>query len=122
MIFLVALCFGALAAVTAIAALTGYRGLVCDHDRGYGTTLPGHVVRDPALAQRANRSVAFWCTGSAVLSVAPLFPLVPMLTDDVVTTLTTRSLALLAAYGLLLVALGRLPFALIKRYAHAAAA
>ncbi|HSA53852.1 MAG TPA: hypothetical protein VLH10_27540 [Yinghuangia sp.] len=114
MIFPVIACFGALAVLTLIAAVTGYRGLVCDAERGY--PVPVHVASDPSLAERANQSVAFWCTGASVLSVAPLFLLVPMLADDTAQTLTTSSLAVLATYGLALVALGRMPFALIKRY------
>lgn len=113
-------CFAALAILTLIAAATGYRGLVCDSERGYARAVPDHVVRDPELARRANQSVAFWCTGTAVLSVAPLFPLVRMLTDGIEgQNLTAASLAVLATYGALLVAIGRLPFALIKRYAAA---
>lgn len=114
MIFLAALCFGALAAVTLIAASTGYRGLVCDSERGY--PVPVHVARSPQLTRRANQSVAFWCGGVAIMSVAPLFALVPLLTDDVEQHLTPSSVAVLAAYGALLVAVGRVPFALIKRY------
>lgn len=115
MIFPVAACFGALAVLTLIAASTGYRGLVCDAERGY--PVPAHVARDPRLTERANQSVAFWCTGAFALSLAPLFPLVRMLTDGVAQTLTPRSLAVLGAYGCALVVLGRVPFVLIKRYA-----
>ncbi|MEU8136895.1 hypothetical protein [Streptodolium elevatio] len=115
MILPATICFAALAILTLIAAATGYRGLVCDRDRGY--PVPDHVARTPHLARRANQSVAFWCTGTAVLSVAPLFPLVRMLTDGIEgQNLTVSSVAVLVAYGALLVAIGRLPFALIKRY------
>ncbi|WTW98685.1 hypothetical protein OG216_37480 [Streptomycetaceae bacterium NBC_01309] len=116
MILPATICFAALAILTLIAAATGYRGLVCDSERGY--PVPDHVARNPELAERANQSVAFWCTGTAVLSVAPLFPLIGMLTDGIEgQNLTTASLAVLAAYGTLLVGIGRLPFHLIKRYA-----
>ncbi|MCF2525673.1 hypothetical protein [Yinghuangia soli] len=118
MILLVSLVFGALAAITLVAASTGYRGIACDPDRGY--VFPEHVVRDPELNRRANQSVAFWCTGVSVLAVAPLFPLVQLMTDGVEgQSLTTSSATVLAAYGLGLVAMGRVPFELIKRYAAA---
>ncbi|WP_436774967.1 hypothetical protein [Yinghuangia sp. YIM S09857] len=118
MILPATICFAALAILTLIAAATGYRGLVCDSERGY--PVPDHVARTPHLAHRANQSVAFWCTGTALLSVAPLFPLIGMLTDGTEGQhLTATSLAVLATYGTLLTALGRLPFALIKRYTPA---
>ncbi|UGQ13285.1 hypothetical protein LO772_06625 [Yinghuangia sp. ASG 101] len=114
MTFAVAACFGALAVLTLIAASTGYRGLVCDAERGY--RVPAHVAGDPHLTERANQSVAFWCTGASLLSAAPLVPLLPMLADGAERRPTVPSLAVLAAYGVAVVALGRVPFALIRRY------
>ncbi len=117
-LFAVAACFGALAVLTLIAASTGRRGLVCDAERGY--PVPAHVADDPHLTERANRSVAFWCGGASLLSLAPLVPLMPMLGTDATQTLPPPSVAVLAAYGLAVVAVGRMPFILIKRYATTA--
>ncbi|MDI2131541.1 hypothetical protein [Yinghuangia seranimata] len=115
MIFLVFICFAALALMTSIAAFTGYRGLVCHPRRGY-PVVTRRISDDTHHAHEANRSVAHWCTGAALLSIAPLVPLGRLLGDGIEgQTLTTGSVVLLAAYGAALVVLGRYPFERIRR-------
>lgn len=96
------------------AALTGYRGQVCDRLTGY--TVPARVAEDPDLCREANELVRFWCTGGAVLCVPPVL----ILLFRVGNGWSALSLWELAACVVYLVALGSVslyPFERIKTLA-----
>lgn len=107
---LLAAIFTALGVGCALAAWTGFRGWVCDARRGY--KVPAHVQRSPALRERANQLVKFWCTGAAILSAAPLPPLFMAPQNEEV---STTGLAVLALYGLLVICVAGFPFEKIKQ-------
>ncbi|MGW8379297.1 hypothetical protein [Streptomyces sp. ODS28] len=113
MAYFTVVCFSVLGAVSLLAAVTGYRGQACDRHRGY--EVPERVRADAALRKRANETVAFWCTGAAVLSVPPLVPSAgAILRGDGGSSWSLGALAALAAYGFLVVVLSRYPFEKIK--------
>ncbi|MGR4878099.1 hypothetical protein ACIPUC_01500 [Streptomyces sp. LARHCF249] len=104
----------ALAAVaSAFAAVTGYRGQVCDPDRGY--EVPARVAADAALTEKANRLVAHWYSGATALSLAPLYPLYAQMSGPDPAGLSLPTLLALAGYGLLVGALAVYPVERIKR-------
>ncbi|OEJ95719.1 hypothetical protein [Streptomyces thermolilacinus] len=105
-------CFLLLGVASSLAARTGYRGRVCDRSDGY--EVPAAVKADPALRQRANSLVAFWCTGAAALSFAPLVPVGSVILSDGGKSVSTWGLAVLALYGLAVVVIGAYPFEKIK--------
>ncbi|KUF20338.1 MULTISPECIES: hypothetical protein [Streptomyces] len=109
-------CFVLLAVVTLLAARVGHRGKVCDRSIGYD--VPDEVKRDPALRARANDLVAHWCTGAAILSLAPLVPIGSVLIADGDRSIGTAGLLVVAAYGLLVVAVAGYPFEKIKHLAR----
>ena len=104
-----------LAVVFLMLATIGYRGTASD--RFLGFEIPDHVRDDPALLTRAHHLVAFWCTGAAALSAAPLLPLYRVTIDTHATDLDLPSLAVLAAYTLAISVIGGYPFEKIKRLA-----
>lgn len=108
-------CFMVLGAVSALAARTGYSGDVCRRSAGY--EVPDAVQRDPALRQRANRLVAFWCTGAAVLSLAPLVPAGLVIMSDGGRSVSTPGLLAFAGYAFAVVVVCRYPFEKIKHLA-----
>ncbi|MEU8888988.1 hypothetical protein [Streptomyces sp. NPDC048442] len=109
-------CFVVLGAVTALAARTGYRGQVCDRTVGY--EVPDEVKRDPALRQRANGLVAHWCTGAAILSLAPLVPVGRVLLSDGSRGIGTVGLAFVAGYAFVVIVIAGYPFEKIKHLAR----
>ncbi|RLU81367.1 hypothetical protein CTZ27_33070 [Streptomyces griseocarneus] len=113
MAFLMFTGFVLLGLVSLLAAVTGRRGHVCDRNRGY--RVPAAVAADPRLAKKANDLVAFWCTGAAFLSVPPLIPLLLRLTGDGREDFSVPVLLAIAAYGFLVVVIGRYPFEKIRR-------
>jgi hypothetical protein len=106
-------CFALAAAVGALAARTGYRGEVCDGRAGYD--VPERVKRDPELRRTADRLVAFWCTGAAVLSLAPLVPVGYVTAQDGEKAIPTWGLGVIALYAIVVVTVGTYPFEKIKR-------
>ncbi|MEL3945677.1 MULTISPECIES: hypothetical protein [Streptomyces] len=106
-------CFLLMTGVSLLAARVGRRGEV--GDRGVGYDVPDEVKRDPELRARANHLVAHWCTGAAILSVAPLVPLGSVLLSDGDRAIGTAGLLVVAAYGLVVVAVAGYPFERIKR-------
>ncbi|MFE0043370.1 hypothetical protein [Streptomyces albireticuli] len=113
MIYFALIAFFLLGAASLSAAVTGYRGQVCDPHDGYD--LPSAVAEDSALEQTANELIAFWCTGAAILSAAPLIALFGILLRDGDAPLTGGALTALTGYGILVVAICRYPFKKIKR-------
>lgn len=109
-------CFILLAVVTLLAARVGHRGKVCDRSIGYD--VPDEVKRDPALRAKANHLVAHWCTGAAVLSLAPLVPLGSVLFAGGDRAIGTLGLLAVSAYGLVVVAVAGYPFEKIKHLAR----
>ncbi|MFH8795904.1 hypothetical protein [Streptomyces sp. NPDC017941] len=109
-------CFVLLAVVTLLAARVGRRGQVCDRSIGYD--VPDEVKRDPALRARANQLVAHWCTGAAILSLAPLVPIGRVLLADGDRAIGTAGLLVVAAYGLVVVVVAGYPFEKIKHLAR----
>ncbi|MCF3121019.1 MULTISPECIES: hypothetical protein [Streptomyces] len=105
-------CFTLLAVVTLLAARVGRRGEVCDRSVGY--EVPDEVKRDPELREQANRLVAHWCTGAAILSLAPLIPVGQLLFTDGDWSIGTGGLIALAFYGLVVVVVAGYPFEKIK--------
>ncbi|MEU0160324.1 hypothetical protein ABZ154_16160 [Streptomyces sp. NPDC006261] len=105
-------CFLLLGVVSSLAARIGYRGAVCDRSAGY--EVPAEVKSDPALRGRANSLVAFWCTGAAMLSLAPVVALGSVILGDGDTSVSTWALVVFAAYGLVVVMVGAYPFEKIK--------
>ncbi|QEU96757.1 hypothetical protein [Streptomyces kanamyceticus] len=108
-------CFVLLAVVTLLAARVGHRGKVCDRSVGY--EVPDEVKRDPALRAKANSLVAHWCTGAAILSLAPLIPVGNVLFADGDRSIGTWGLLAFAAYGLVVVVVAGYPFEKIKHLA-----
>ncbi|OSC74661.1 hypothetical protein LEL86_08130 [Streptomyces sp. WA6-1-16] len=106
-------CFLLLGIASSLAARSGYRGTVCDRSVGYG--IPAEVASDPALRSRANSLVAFWCTGAAILSLAPLVALGSAVLRNGGTSVSTGGLVAFAAYGLVVVTVGAYPFETIKQ-------
>ncbi|MGQ4729820.1 hypothetical protein ACUN3E_19365 [Streptomyces sp. Ju416(a)] len=106
-------CFLLLGVASSLAALAGYRGTVCDRSVGY--EVPAEVTSDPALRRRANSLVAFWCTGAAILSLAPLVALGSAALRDGATSVSTWGLVAFAAYGLVVVTVGAYPFEKVKQ-------
>ncbi|WP_097867803.1 hypothetical protein [Streptomyces sp. rh34] len=106
-------CFLLLGVASSLAARIGYRGEVCDRSVGY--EVPAEVKSDPALRNRANSLVAFWCTGAAILSLAPLVALGSAVLGDGGTSVSTWGLVAFAAYGLVVVTVGAYPFEKIKQ-------
>ncbi|GAA4770785.1 MULTISPECIES: hypothetical protein [Streptomyces] len=105
-------CFLLLGVAGSLAARTGYRGGVPDRANGY--EVPARVASDPVLRARANGLVAFWCTGSALLSFAALVPLGRVVLRGGSGSLSTPGLVALALYGLVVVVVGAYPFERIK--------
>ncbi|WP_189035749.1 hypothetical protein [Streptomyces daqingensis] len=105
-------CFALAAVAGLLAARAGYRGKVCDGRAGYD--VPERVKRDPELRREADRLVAFWCTGAAVLSVAPLVPVGDVLLHGGDKSIPTWGLLVLALYGLVVVTVGAYPYEKIK--------
>ncbi|MEU8570287.1 hypothetical protein AB0C51_18390 [Streptomyces pathocidini] len=105
-------CFSLMGVVGVLAARVGYRGEVCDRSVGYD--VPAEVKADAVLRERANRLVAFWCTGAAVLSVAPLVPLGAVMLSDGGKSVSTRGLVVFALYAMAVVSVGSYPFEKIK--------
>ncbi|ATL32948.1 hypothetical protein [Streptomyces formicae] len=108
-------CFVLLSVVTLLAARVGHRGEVCDRSVGY--EVPDEVKRDPELRAKANRLVAHWCTGAAILSLAPLIPVGNVLFADGERAIGTGGLLAFAAYGLVVVVVAGYPFEKIKHLA-----
>jgi hypothetical protein len=106
-------CFVLAAAVGALAARTGYRGEVCDGRAGYD--VPERVKRDPELRRAADRLVAFWCTGAAVLSLAPLVPVGYVMLRGGDKAIPTWGLGVIALYAIVVATVGTYPFEKIKR-------
>ncbi|MBV7248430.1 MULTISPECIES: hypothetical protein [Streptomyces] len=106
-------CFLLLGVASSLAAGTGYRGTVCDRSVGY--EIPAEVTSDPKLRSRANSLVAFWCTGAAILSLAPLVVIGSAALRDGGTSVSTWGLVAFAAYGLVVVTVGAYPFEKIKQ-------
>lgn len=111
-------CFLLAAAAGLLAARTGHRGEVCDGRLGYA--VPEHVKRDPELRRTADRLVAFWCTGAAVLCLAPLVPVGYVMAQDGEKAIPTWGLGVFALYSLVVVTVGTYPFEKIKRLAEPA--
>ncbi|MEV5463098.1 hypothetical protein [Streptomyces sp. NPDC002788] len=111
-------CFLLLGVASSLAARTGYRGKVCDRSDGY--EVPAEVKSDPRLRKRANDLVAFWCTGAAVLSFAPLGPIGTVIMSGGGRTVGTWGLVVLALYGLAVVIVGAYPFEKIKSLGRSA--
>lgn len=105
-------CFLLLGVASSLAARTGYRGRVCDRSDGY--EVPAAVRSDPVLRQRANSLVAFWCTGAAALSFAPLVPIGSVILGDGGQSVSTWGLVVFALHGLAVVVIGAYPFEKIK--------
>lgn len=105
-------CFLLLGLAGSLAARTGYRGEVCDRSTGY--EVPAAVKADPALRKRANDLVAFWCTGAAILGLAPLVPLGTVVLSGGGRSVSTWGLAAFAAYALVIAVVGGYPFEKIK--------
>jgi hypothetical protein len=102
-----------LAALAAIAAaVTGYRGLVCDSRLGYA--VPPEVKDDPALCKKANDLVAFWATGFAILCAPAIVLVARVGLAGPGAELSLLQLGLLAAYGFVLACVGHYPFERIK--------
>ncbi|MBD0840458.1 hypothetical protein [Streptomyces sp. TRM68416] len=108
-------CFCALGLASFLAARVGYRGEVCNRSLGYD--VPAEVKADPALRKRANHLVAFWCTGAAVLSLAPLVPIGSVVLSGGGKSVSTWGLAVFALYGMVVVIVGAYPFEKIKHLA-----
>ncbi|MCX4652188.1 MULTISPECIES: hypothetical protein [Streptomyces] len=106
-------CFLLLGVAGSLAARVGYRGKVCDGSVGY--EVPAAVKSDPALRKRANDLVAFWCTGAAILSFAPLVPLGSVILSGGGKAVSTWGLVAFAAYGLVIATVGGYPFEKIKQ-------
>ncbi|MFJ6612619.1 hypothetical protein ACIQPT_20345 [Streptomyces sp. NPDC091289] len=106
-------CFLLLGVVSSLAARVGYRGRVGDRSVGY--EVPAKVTSDPALRERANSLVAFWCTGAAMLGFAPLVPLGSVILSDGGKAVSTWGLVAFAAYGLVVATVGAYPFEKIKQ-------
>jgi hypothetical protein len=94
------------------AAITGYRGKVCE--RGIGYELPARVAMDQALAKQANDLVAFWCLGAAILSVLPLIYLYAIRGQGA-EAIPTIHLVGFTFYGFILICMATYPFEKIKR-------
>ncbi|GHC68612.1 hypothetical protein [Streptomyces flavofungini] len=109
-------CFVLMTVVSLLAARVGHRGEV--GERGVGYDVPDEVKRDPELRSRANHLVAHWCTGAAILSVAPLVPLGSVLLSDGDRAIGTIGMLIVAAYGLVVVAVAGYPFEKIKHLAR----
>lgn len=109
-------CFVVLAVVTLLAARVGHRGEVCDRSVGY--EVPDEVRRDPVLRAKANHLVAHWCSGAAILSLAPLVPLSSVLFAGGGRSIGTAGLLAVAAYGLVVVVVAGYPFEKIKHLAR----
>ncbi|MFH8347620.1 hypothetical protein [Streptomyces sp. NPDC018045] len=107
--------FAVASLVLALAAVTGYRGRVCDRRRGY--PVPADVSADPALRSKANGLVAFWCAGAAIMSLAPLHPLFREIRNPAADGLSTPGLLALAVYALLVGCIAGYPFEKIKHLA-----
>jgi hypothetical protein len=107
-------CFTLLGLAAMWLASLGYRDKICDVNPGQDI---GERVRtDPELRAKANQLVAFWCTGTAVLSVPPLIPLYRLVQDGQDNVVSTVGLVTLGAYGFVLVCMGQYPFQKIKQY------
>ncbi|ELS56623.1 hypothetical protein [Streptomyces viridochromogenes] len=106
-------CFLLLGVASSLAARVGYRGKVCDRSDGY--EVPAEVKSDPILRKRANSLVAFWCTGAAALSFAPLVPIGNVILSDGGKSVSTWGLLVFALYGLAVVIVGAYPF---EKIAH----
>ncbi|MDI9886163.1 hypothetical protein QMZ92_17705 [Streptomyces sp. HNM0645] len=111
-------CFLLLGVVSLLAARVGYRGKACDRSDGY--EVPEEVKSDPALRKQANGLVAFWCTGAAALSFAPLVPIGSVILSDGGKSVSTWGLVAFALYGLVVVTVGAYPFEKIKRLGNSA--
>jgi hypothetical protein len=111
-------CFLLLGLASSLAARTGYRGKVCDRSDGY--EVPAPVKSDPGLRKRANDLVAFWCTGAAVLSFAPLVPIGTVIMSGGGRSVGTWGLVVFAVYGLGVVTVGAYPFEKIKSLGRSA--
>ncbi|MEU8852016.1 hypothetical protein AB0C70_38655 [Streptomyces sp. NPDC048564] len=105
-------CFCVLGVVSMLAARVGYRGEVCNKSVGYD--VPAEVKSDPALRKRADQLVAFWCTGAAVLSVAPLVPIGSVILSGGGKSVSTWGLVVFTLYGMAVVIAGAYPFEKIK--------
>lgn len=101
-----------MAVASAWVACLGYRGRICDP--AYGDRIPERVRTDPQLVRRANALVRHWCTGAAVLSLAPLPPLVSVLLSDGGRSLSLWGLLVYAGYGMVVVVIGSYPFEKIR--------
>ncbi|GLW51966.1 hypothetical protein Stsp02_76260 [Streptomyces sp. NBRC 14336] len=108
-------CFCVLGVAALLAAGVGYRGEVCDRSVGY--EVPAEVKADPLLRKRASQLVAFWCTGAAVLSAAPLVPIGSVVLSGGGKSISTWGLAIFALYGMAVVIVGAYPFEKIKHLA-----
>ncbi|NUV78982.1 hypothetical protein [Streptomyces sp. CAI-155] len=106
-------CFLLLGLAGSLAARTGYRGKVGDRTTGYDA--PAAVRSDPVLRQRANDLVAFWCTGAAILGLAPLVPLGTVILSGGGRSVSTSGLAAFAAYALVIAVVGGYPFEKIRQ-------
>ncbi|MEU2855515.1 hypothetical protein [Streptomyces syringium] len=113
MIYFALAAFLVLGLVSLLAAVTGYRGQVCDRHQGY--EVPRTVMEDRELTAKANELIAFWCTGAAVLSVPPLVPMIGMLLKDGDPSLSAGALLAMAGYGSVIVVVCRYPFEKIRR-------
>ncbi|MFD4633746.1 hypothetical protein ACFVYR_32040 [Streptomyces sp. NPDC058284] len=99
-------CFCVLGVASLLAARVGYRGEACDRATGYD--VPAAVAADPALSRRANQLLAFWCTGAALLSVAPLVPIGSVILSGGGKSVSAWELVAFALYGMAVVP-ARLP-------------
>ncbi|MBU7597925.1 hypothetical protein JGS22_009920 [Streptomyces sp. P38-E01] len=107
--------FTVMAVVYLMLAVIGFRGSVAD--RFLGFEIPEPVCADRQLLARAHSLVAFWCTGAAALSAAPLLPLYRVIVDPDGGELDLLPLAVLAAYLLVVQVIGGYPFEKIKQLA-----
>ncbi|WP_432194455.1 hypothetical protein [Streptomyces sp. bgisy027] len=105
-------CFCVLSVASLLAARVGYRGEVCNKSVGYD--VPAEVKADPVLRKRADQLVAFWCTGAAVLSLAPLVPIGSVIMSGGGKSVSTWGLLVFALYGMAVVIVGAYPFEKIK--------
>ncbi|MFF0739387.1 hypothetical protein ACFYVL_03205 [Streptomyces sp. NPDC004111] len=108
-------CFTVSAVVSTLAARVGRRGQACDRNIGY--SVPAQVRTDPELRRQANTLIAHWCTGAAILSLAPLAPLGMIIASDGTADISTWGLLAFAAYGFVVVVVGGYPFEKIKHLA-----
>ena len=100
-------------ALSLVACVLGLLGKACDASVGY--VVPERVRHDRQLRAQANGLIAYWAGGAAVMSLPPLLPLWSAIRADDPRALTTPGLAVVAAYGLVVVGIAHYPFARIER-------